>query len=156
MEDADAAAARWLEVFYPSLFDANLISYVPPRDRQMALMVAKSYRPQCLNENMQNQAQAHYAAYVLEFRRRTGGSVNTINNTAAGPIVEKQEGTTRVRYSDVLLGAANSSSQQLTMSGPGSAYAMWHSLWSQCTGANTVTGAPPRRGGLAVGGGLRF
>lgn len=146
-----AQADEWLQFFYPNVFDGASRFYASPSEQQTALLIAENFRPSCLSDDMQNQAQAHYAAYILDFRRRAnevGLSADDVATAVvSGPIVEKQEGTTRVKYSEKLLGAG-SSSVIAQMTGPGTPYAMWYSLWAQCSGVDVSSGEIVRRGGI--------
>lgn len=147
-----ADARHWLEFFYGHFFDGENENYVSPPDVDMALLVAVDWRPECLLEDQQNQAQAHYAAYVLDFRQRVraaGLSVSSAMSAAiAGPAIEIQEGSTRVRYSEKAASSQSVSQIQSTMTGPGTAYAAWFELWRKCTGE--VIGGGTGSGSSAV------
>lgn len=137
-------AQEWAEYFYPFLFDGEDSRYVTPSDFAMALAVAVDFRPSCLTADRQNQAQAHYAAYVSEFRDRLksiGISSTYSTETVSGPIVEKQEGDVRVKYSESKTSTSGSSAAiKAQLTGPGTAYAAWQALWEICVPATDGTG----------------
>lgn len=145
-------AEEWLEFFYPSILNGESLAYASPQDRAMALSVAENFRPTCLNAEQQNQAQAHYAAYVLQFRQAMlaagYSAAETATAVVAGPIIEKQEGSTRVRYSEKAAASGGSTSIQLTTTGPGTPYAAWLALWNMCMGITDAGGEVVRRGGI--------
>ena len=150
-----ADARTYLEFFYGHFFDGENVNYASPPDVDMALEIASQFRPACLldTDNRKNQAQAHYAAYILEFRNKVK-SLNLSVSSAmqaviAGPAIEIQEGTTRVKYSEKSSSSSSSSSSSLQqvqsdLTGPGTAYAAWFSLWSLCAlmGLDPITGLP--------------
>lgn len=144
-----ATVTEWAEFFYPYLFDGADLRYIPPSEFQMAEAVALDYRPECLSEDRQNQAQAHYAAYVAEFRQRlkAAGLSANITATVAGPIIEKQEGDTRVKYAT---SATQSSVEQIKgqLTGPGTPYAAWLSMWELCVPGRVEGQLPVRRGAI--------
>ena len=149
---------EWMEFFYPSIFNGETIAYASPQDIAMALSVAENFRPSCLPADQQNQAQAHYAAYVLQFREaaKVVGMTATEVATAvvAGPIVEKQEGSTRVKYSEKVSTESNNTAQVMSMiSGPKTPYAAWLALWNMCLGVD-ATGVATKRGGIITRFGL--
>lgn len=149
---------EWMEFFYPSIFNGETLAYASPQDIAMALSVAENFRPTCLPADQQNQAQAHYASYVLQFREAAKSVGMTATETAtavvAGPIIEKQEGTTRVRYSEKVSTTTNNAAQALNMvSGPGTPYAAWLAMWNMCLGVD-ASGAVAKRGGIITRFGL--
>lgn len=146
------SAKEWVEYFYPFLFDGADARYVPPSEMDMALVVALDFRPACLTEDRQNQAQAHYAAYVVEFRARTkaAGIQGNVTATVAGPIIEKREGDTSVKYA-TSANAASSSAIRDQLTGPGTPYAAWRNLWEICSGATVDGQLPVRRGAIITG-----
>lgn len=140
---------EWAEYFYPYLFNVDDPRYTPPSEFQMAEAVAVDYRPVCLGEDRQNQAQAHYAAYIVEFRARlkAAGLSGAVTETVAGPIIEKQEGDTRVKYAT---SATQTSVQQVKdkLTGPGTPYSAWQAMWEMCVPATAEGQLPVRRGAI--------
>lgn len=146
-------AREWLEYFYGHFFDGENVNYASPPDVDMALAVGADFRPACLPSDRQNQAQAHYAAYVLEFRNNVKVANLSVSSAMqaviAGPAIEIQEGTTRVKYSEKASSSSSSSSTsvqqiQSNLTGPGTAYAAWYSLWQICElmKLDPITGLP--------------
>jgi hypothetical protein len=144
-------AREWLEYFYGHFFDGENVNYASPPDVDMALAVGNDFRPACLPTDRQNQAQAHYAAYVLEFRNKVKAANLSVSSAMqaviSGPAIEIQEGSTRVKYSEKASSSSSSGSVQQIQSdltGPGTAYAAWFSLWSICAlmGLDPITGLP--------------
>lgn len=94
-----------------------------------ALEIAADYIPACLTESKQNEAQALYAAYLLEQRvnREAGASTSL----PAGPLIQEKEGQLERRYADT------------TMLGTGyvdtSFYGRWKVLNDVCTFGAIVT-----------------
>lgn len=146
------SAKEWVEYFYPFLFDGEDARYVPPAEMDMALAVAMDFRPACLTDDRQNQAQAHYAAYVAEFRARAkaAGLKGNVTATIAGPIIEKREGDTSVKYA-TSAAAASASVIKEQLTGPGTPYAAWRALWEICAGATVEGQLPVRRGAIMTG-----
>lgn len=136
---------EWMEFFYPYIFDGCDTRFAAEQDLEMALAVAADYRPACLSEDRKNQAQAHYAAYVIEYRDRMK-AVNATNSnvtaTVAGPIIEKSEGDVSVKYAT---SASQTSASQVRsqLTGPGTAFAAWQALYDVCI---TGEGTPPPGG----------
>lgn len=126
-------AAEYLELFYPYLFDVADPRYVEETKRGQFLTAAAMYRPSCLSEDAQNQAQAHYAAYLMGAtysETGTGGSSVGVS----GPVIRERQGTSEVEYaraSDTGPGGAT---------GPVTAYARWEALSLLC-----------RRGAITAG-----
>jgi hypothetical protein len=129
-------AREYLEYFYGHFFDGDSINYASPPDVDMALAIANDFRPKCIPEDRQNQAQAHYAAHILEFRKKVKDlnlSVSAaMTAVIAGPAVEVQEGSTRVKYSERAASNTNVAQIQASVIGPGTSYAAWFSLWALC------------------------
>jgi len=78
--------------FYPAAAAAD------PQAVETALLLAADYRPACLPLTKQDEAQALYAAYLLEdiTARNTGGNVTGY----AGPLVREKEGQLERQYAD--------------------------------------------------------
>jgi hypothetical protein len=133
-------AQEYFDFFYPYFSDVTDPRFVSPEMIAIAMSLAQSHRPACLLEEQQNEAQAHYAAWLLESRRlgleTTGASGATI--------VKEKQGNVEVQY-----GSATAASQ--AVSGPNTPYASWKALADQCGfGAIIVSnafcgsgGAPP-------------
>lgn len=140
---------EWIAFFYPFLFDAEDKRYINDADLTMALAVAEDYRPACLSEDRQNQAMAHYASYIIEFRRRAkeiGAAVSDVA-VVAGPIIEEAEGDTSVKYAQTSSsGSIITIKEQLT--GPGTPYAAFIALWEICNPSVPDGKAPVRRGAI--------
>lgn len=150
-----ASAIEYVEYFYPHLRDEADPRYVPLADLDTALAVAADYRPTCLPEDRQNQAQAHRAAYEVEFRRQVAAANASAAATevTAGPLIEKTEGDVTLRWATT--GGTTTTAQiKANLTGPGTPYAKWQELNEICTPAVTESTAPPRRGGIITRFGL--
>jgi hypothetical protein len=145
------AVMVWFNFFYPYLSDATNVRYVSPSDIRQAVIIAENYRPKCLGEAQQDQAQAHYAAYVLDFRYRSeklSSIVGTVNTgTVAGPVIEKREGDTSVKFATSTTTSVNTLAQSQS-TGPGTPYAAWDALWGICLGVVAPGEARVRIGGI--------
>lgn len=146
-------AAEHLAKAYPFLVDSADPRYVSEEVMAWAMAVAEGFRPQCLPEDQQNLAQAHYTAYLLAARVAAPSTFGTVSSGAgksvAGPIIERQEGDTRVRYADGGSGSSGSSRSGAD-TGPAAPYAAWRALAEMCGPvAGTDPAATPRyRGGI--------
>ena len=131
-------ADEYFAFLYAYFADSADPRYASPTDITNAMTIAQSRRPPCLSEEAQNEAQAHYAAYLLEMRYaqksdQSAGSGNTVRR-------EKQ-GNVEVEYN-----SATESSQ--VVSGPATPYASWKALNDVCTrGAIMTSGAFSSPGG---------
>jgi hypothetical protein len=148
-------AREWFEYFTPHFSNAEDLRYVGEDEIETALDVALPWRPACglLTDAQKDQAQAHYAAYVIEFRAKmAAASATTTIGTAvvAGPIVEKQEGDVRVKYATTGGVAASSSAIKAQLTGPGTSYAAWQALWEVCVPAVVEGDRPVRRGAIVT------
>lgn len=116
---------------YPFFLDGADTRYVPPDVLEWAITAAEPQRPVCLSAEMQNLAQAHYAAYLLEARRYAsityGSTVGS--GTNSGIILEKQEGASKVKYADPRMVGTTTA-----MAGGNTPYAAWRQLWDRCVG----------------------
>jgi hypothetical protein len=133
---------------YPYLLDGADTRYVPPDVLQWALDSAATFRPTCLDENMQSLAQAHYAAYLLEIRRSSTSMYSSTTTFNSGIVLEKQEGDVRIRYAD----PRTSGTVTATTSGGTSPYAAWKLLWDRCVVGGG--GTDPDGNPIAVRGGI--
>lgn len=133
-------AQEYFTFFYPYFSDSTDPRFAPPETIAAALSLALSRRPSCLLEEAQNEAQAHYAAFLLETRR---AGVEALEGPGTTVVKEKQ-GNVEVQYA-----SATASSQ--AVSGPATPYASWKALNDLCGfGAIIVSnafcgsgGAPP-------------
>lgn len=71
-------------------FLAPAVAGVPDADKEAALALAASYRPWCLPEARQDEAQAWYAAWLLYGRSQQAATVQTIGVIPAGIASEKE------------------------------------------------------------------
>lgn len=154
-------AAEHMRFAYPFLFDANDERFVADEDMDWAMAVAAEFRPTCLPTELQNLAQAHYAAYLLSSRIVAPGVFGTVTSASAqnvaGPIVERQEGQVRTKYAN---GGSGSSSTTTTrqagggLPGPAAPYAAWAALAAMCGPVPGIDPANPdlskTRGGIIV------
>lgn len=148
--------SEWFDFFYPYLTDAENVRYVNPADVDMAIAAATDYRPACLTTDRQNMAQAHYAAYLLDFKWRTERASSSSSSSSqstttagqiAGPIIEKREGDVSVKYATTSTTTSTAQAAQAA-TGPGTPYAAWNALWVICTPALAENEAPVRSGGI--------
>lgn len=125
---------EYVRFFYPYIEDGEDPRFVPEQDLDMAIAVAEPYRPACLSEDRQNQAQAHYAVYITEFiaRQKANVSKKTTTPTVAGPIIETAQGDTRVKYATSATETTNVTQLKSNLTGPGTAYSAWQALWEIC------------------------
>lgn len=151
-------AEEWVAYFYPFLLDEADPRHVSASELDMALAVAADWRPACLSEDRQNQAQAHYSAYVVAYKQQmqtaTAGLGGSATEVVAGPVVERQEGDVRVKYATsggtTVTPAAT---VRANLTGPGTPYAAWERLAAICgsTGDVQTPGVlPVRRGGIVT------
>lgn len=83
---------EYLQLLYPHLAP-ECLGGVPSHDIASILLVAEAHRPKCLSEDLQNLAQAHYAAHLLVTREaaRAGGASRLV-------VVEEAAEAMRRRY----------------------------------------------------------
>lgn len=133
---------------YPYLLDGADTRYVPPDVLQWAIDSAETMKPTCLSENMQNLAQAHYAAYLLDLRRTQSSLYSSTTTFNSGIVLEQSQGDTRIRYADPRTTGTGSS----TSTTGNSPYAAWKLLWDRCviSGGGTDPDGNPivPRGGI--------
>lgn len=103
---------------------------LPPEQIATALTLAADYRPECLPLARQDEAQALYAAYLLEdiTARSSGGSTAGY----AGPIVREKEGQLERQYADTTGNAG-------FVSHDNSFYGRWKALNDICAVGAIVT-----------------
>lgn len=118
-------AEEYLALFYPYLSNASDPRYVSPEDKAKFMAAAASKRPACLEEEFQNEAQAHYAAYLMLRTTAQTGAASTGGATPSGAIVRERQGNVEVQYAQAGQGASDAT-------GPASPYASWYALWSLC------------------------
>ena len=152
-----ATAIEWLGFFYPHLLDEADPRHVSIADLDMAMIVAMSWRPACLPVDQQNQAQAHRAAFEIEYRVRVAAltAIAATTNVGAGPIIEKSEGAVSIKYATSGSTTTSFASIRNALTGPGTPYAKWSELWALCGG---ITDLPPgtlpvRRGSIMTSAG---
>ena len=151
-----ATVIEHIGFFYPYLLDEADPRYVPAAILDQAIAVAADWRPTCLSEDRQNQAQAHYVAYLAAVRLQTiaEGAGGTVTETVAGPIIEKAEGDVRVRYATSGGTTTTTTTARNANTGPNTPYAAWERLWAICAGAELAEGrVPPRRGAIMTSAG---
>jgi len=117
-------AEEYLELLYPRLFDETDPTFVSMDKREKFLVMAQSYRPYCLSEEAQNEAQAHYAAY-LAGGVATHKSTEPAGGVVSGPVVRERQGTSEVEY-------AKATDTGPSATGPLSAYSRWAALKALC------------------------
>lgn len=132
-----------IEFAYPYLVDGEDVRYVPPDVLQWALDAAETHRPTCLSDNLQNLAQAHYAAYLLDARRTSSLNYSGSTTFNSGIVLERREGDTSIKYADPRTTGTTS------VSNMNSPYASWKMLNDRCTGPTDTSGKP-----IVVYGGL--
>ncbi|KUE88889.1 hypothetical protein ASL20_09700 [Cupriavidus necator] len=71
-------------------FLAPAVAGVPQADKEKALAVASGYRPACLPEARQDEAQAWYAAWLLYQRQQQEAAAATVGVIPAGIASEKE------------------------------------------------------------------
>ena len=150
--------AEHMAFAYPFLLDPGDERYVADEVLDWALAVAVGFRPSCLPEELQNLAQAHYAAYLISARTAAPGVFGSVSNAAsqqvAGPIVERQEGQLRVRYGTGGSGTAASNTTAVRGDpGPSAPYAAWAALAAMCgpvPGLDPAASAEMPTGGIVV------
>ena len=169
---------EWFYWLYPYYADEADPRHVPYVDIEWAIAAALPWRPTCpaLTPEQQNEAQASYAASLLEYRALQAlvagggaGSTGGSSSVATGAVIRerKREGDVEVEKQYSTSGSTSSSALNTAArnanAGPSAAYARWLSYWSICNPADIlVVGppdtsnveAPPRRGGLITRWGL--
>jgi hypothetical protein len=101
-----------------------------PQDQiDVALRLAEGYRPDCLTLDKQDEAQALYAAYLLETRqkRESGSAIGAV----AGPIIKEKEGQLERQYADASANGGTYVDQ--------SYYGRWKALSDVCAFGAIVT-----------------
>lgn len=154
-------AEEWVAYFYPFLLDETDPRHVSASELDMALAVAADWRPACLSEDRQNQAQAHLACYVVQYRAQVAASGIGTGAPAevpiAGPVVERSEGDVTVRYATSGTGIAPATATiRANLTGPNTPYASWEKLHLLCGGASDVGTPgvlPVRRGAIITSAG---
>jgi hypothetical protein len=144
-------AVEWFDFFYPFYTEGTDTRWVPDDEIALAMTLAAAWRPACLPTDQQNQAQAHYAAYVIDYRARAAAAAGTTTlGTAvvAGPIVEKQEGDVRVKYATTGGSGVSSAQTQAQLTGPGTPSAAWKAMWDICVPPVLEGDRPVRRGAI--------
>ncbi len=118
--------AEHLAFQYPRFFVAGGPWHQDEEARANALQRAEAYRPRCLSDELQNEAQAHYAAHILDARvrdlRAGAGQAGVV--VPSGPVTSEREGDIAVTYADA------SGSDHAT--GPATPYARWQALHRLC------------------------
>lgn len=120
--------AEYLAFLYPRFFEEGGPSFQDEEARNRALAMADARRPTCLSEDRQNEAVAHYAAFLLDGRLRDlqagpGGSGVSV---LAGPITSEREGDIQRTYAD---GGGNSADLE---TGPTTPFARYRALARLC------------------------
>lgn len=91
-------AREYLGLFYEYLSKPEDPRFVQPEQQALALQAGVAFRPKCLPDDLQNQAQAHYAAYLLSARytsKISGGGQGSLRPPF---IKSEQEGDVIVQY----------------------------------------------------------
>lgn len=154
------SAEEWVAYYYPFLLDEADPRHVSTSELDMALAVAANERPACLSADRQNEAQAHFAAYVVAFRREAqaagaglnGGSADVV----AGPVVRRREGDLEIQYATSGGATQTVATQRANLTGPGTPYAAWARLAALCGAASDVPTPgvlPVRRGAIVTSAG---
>lgn len=81
--------------------DLELLAFLAPAvcdashyDKCKALEIAKAYRPACLSDDMADQAQVWYAAWLLYGRMQQG----EFDLEQSGPVTMRKEGDLQISY----------------------------------------------------------
>jgi hypothetical protein len=164
-------ADQWFHWMYPFYADEADPRHVPYADVEWAMAAALPWKPGCaaLNADQQNEAQAHYAASLLEYKASqavvggtAGGSSSTTTTVTTGPIERKRlrEGDVETEYQYARGGSTSSvavnTAARNANAGPSASYARWLAYWSVCNPTDIAVVGPPdgstvepvRRGGL--------
>jgi hypothetical protein len=134
-------AEQYLTLLYPFYSTVGDPRYQTPEIITGMLQMAQSRRPVCLSEEQQNEAQAHYAAYLLGKRHAGTVSAEVPDGTT---VKREKQGNVEVEYA-----APTSASDAGT--GPSSAYSSWKALNDMCAVGSIIVsdawigsgGAPP-------------
>lgn len=132
---------QYLQLLYPWYFVTTDLRFVPEATMTGYLQVAGGYRPTCLPDERQNEAQAHYAAYLADEVFRS--SLLTDNSIVSLPRVVKREKEYNVEVEyEYALGKINAGGVAMA---PMSPYQSWYALWKKCRvgGSITVSNAYP-------------
>lgn len=124
-----STAQDYLGLFYPYLSDPADRRFVQPEQQAFALEAGVAFRPKCLSDDLQNQAQAHYAAYLLAARFATKAG------TASRPslVEQEQEGDVIIKY------ASGAAAQTAASFGPQTPYDAYKTLARRCTRGAILT-----------------
>lgn len=125
-------AAEYLALFYPWFFQVGGPSFVSEEDRAKYMTAAEAHRPACLPDERQNEAQAHYAAYLMGRTlawQQAGGAA-----AAPGTVVRERQGGVEVQYAQGETGGAS------VATGPATAYASWKALSDLCARGAILAG----------------
>ncbi len=123
---------QYLDTLYPWFNKSEDLRFVSPDQMASYLTIAGGYAPTCLSLEKQNEAVAHYAAYLAQ----TG-----INEEAgllpAQQVKREKEGDVEVEY-------VSSASSSAGIMAPINAYQKWLALFQMCrTGGIVVSTAIP-------------
>lgn len=118
-------------------FLAPGLAGVSDSDKTKALELAVAYRPPCLTEEMQDQAQVYYAIWLLYNRvAQTAGEDSGIGTQPAG-VKSIKEGDVTVTWA--------SEAETGGVTDPSGFYARWAALDALC-GHGAITVGRPRHG----------
>ncbi|WAX22433.1 hypothetical protein P6F34_gp90 [Pseudomonas phage MiCath] len=118
------------DVYDPEVVKTLLFDFYPPAATMDAatvdamIQVAFSYRPRCLTFDMQNEAQAYYAAYLLEpiYNSSQGGATQPPST----PLIREKEGQLEREYAQPTTTGPNAVVDQ-------SFYGRWKRLFDRCS-----------------------
>jgi hypothetical protein len=130
-----ASAQAHLAFWYPYLSEPSDPRFVPPDQQELALEAGLSFRPKCLSEDLQNLAQAHYAAYLLSARYTSKMAGGTGVSIRPMYIEQEQQGDVIVKYTNGVVGV-NAQAMNL---GPISPYDAFMALARRCTRGAILT-----------------
>ena len=118
---------------YPLLFKRDDPQYAMPDTLSWALGVAYHYRPACLPPHLQNEAQGHYAAHLIQ-KRAADMNRDATGGAPTGRVVEVKQGDVSVKYADASAATGADSPAE-------TAYEAYRTLAKLCGYGAIITGA---------------
>lgn len=119
-------AAEYLQLYYPFFFDADDPRHVDEARITLALTAAAAYRPACLPAELQNEAQAHYAAHILLTTLEAAGVILPPPDRV---VRREKEGDVEVEYA---------ATDGTGVSAPVTPYQAWDVLAARCRGRGAI------------------
>lgn len=124
---------QYLQILYPFLLNTADPRYVTEEAMAGYMLIAEGYRPSCLPDERQNEAQAHYVAYLADEVYRSTASGDTSIVSVPRVVKREKEYNVEVEYEYA------QSITATTIVAPVSPYQSWQNLWRRCRAAGSIT-----------------